>query len=1010
MIAQADHINWTFRGGYYGNNIDILVGPGPEPAGLDVAKLPYTGARARLQSIVLGDLDNDGDLDFISGSQAGTLHYFENQGSRTAPNWVAASIPTLDTILIDRTLTVRNQNRPQLVDIDDDGDLDLFVGTDFDYNTNRSNDVLFYRNIGTVEAPVFEYIPENLPGLHNQEVCEFPGLGFVDIDNDGDFDIIMMGSDTLTYFKNIGSKSNPIFERQSEADSPWDSSTVAAANMDVPIPVFEDFDRDGDYDMFFMADSGIVFWIENTGTKENAYFGTTQRTMNGGLENTVIGSFPVVDFGDVDGDGLKDAVFGTFNVPRFSWFRQEPVCILPEVPIITATPVSCEGETSTITISGNLNIASKWAIYTDSCGGNLIGAPTTNTSTFEVIPSAPSTTYYIRPEDGDIGCLDESVTTCFLITINVTELDDASFNYNETQYCKDAENPTPIITGIEGGEFTSSAGLIIDSDTGIIDLQNSIAGEHTVRYTTNGTCSNFSEVTLTIAALDDAGFNYNELQYCKDAENPTPTITGLTGGIFTSEAGLTIDSVTGIIDLENSIEGEYIIRYTTQGTCTNFSEITLTVIALDDAGFNYNELQYCKDAENPTPIITGIEGGEFTSSAGLVIDSDTGIIDLQNSIAGEHTIRYTTNGTCSNFSEVTLTIAALDDAGFNYNELQYCKDAENPIPIITGLTGGIFTNSTGLSIDPETGEINPENSPAGEHIIRYTTNGTCINLSEVTISIREIDDATFSYNNSIYCKDASNPTPTISGLMGGQFTSTVGLSIDSGTGIIDINNSVPGEYNIIYSTNGTCPNSSMFAITILDTNNPDVSQDYMEYSIDGANPSSIVSGEVIIVPEGVNLEMHVPETSMERTVIWTAPNNQTYTTDSVLLQNLRDGLDLEGEWSLHIIFDNSCSLADQTITFDIEVDPALSVPDLDTDDLVIYPNPFQSSINVQSPVDLSEVNIEIVDISGRKVFSHLKKDSSENTIIIDLNYLSKGIYFLVLQQEDHSVVKRIVKQ
>ena len=852
MIAQADHINWTFRGGYYGNNIDILVGPGPEPAGLDVAKLPYTGARARLQSIVLGDLDNDGDLDFISGSQAGTLHYFENQGSRTAPNWVAASIPTLDTILIDRTLTVRNQNRPQLVDIDDDGDLDLFVGTDFDYNTNRSNDVLFYRNIGTVEAPVFEYIPENLPGLHNQEVCEFPGLGFVDIDNDGDFDIIMMGSDTLTYFKNIGSKSNPIFERQSEADSPWDSSTVAAANMDVPIPVFEDFDRDGDYDMFFMADSGIVFWIENTGTKENAYFGTTQRTMNGGLENTVIGSFPVVDFGDVDGDGLKDAVFGTFNVPRFSWFRQEPVCILPEVPIITATPVSCEGETSTITISGNLNIASKWAIYTDSCGGNLIGAPTTNTSTFEVIPSAPSTTYYIRPEDGNIGCLDESVTTCFLITINVTELDDASFNYNETQYCKDAENPTPIITGIEGGEFTSSAGLIIDSDTGIIDLQNSIAGEHTVRYTTNGTCSNFSEVTLTIAALDDAGFNYNELQYC--------------------------------------------------------------------------------------------------------------------------------------------------------------KDAENPIPIITGLTGGIFTNSTGLSIDPETGEINPENSPAGEHIIRYTTNGTCINLSEVTISIRELDDATFSYNNSIYCKDASNPTPTISGLMGGQFTSTVGLSIDSGTGIIDINNSVPGEYNIIYSTNGTCPNSSMFAITILDTNNPDVSQDYMEYSIDGANPSSIVSGEVIIVPEGVNLEMHVPETSMERTVIWTAPNNQTYTTDSVLLQNLRDGLDLEGEWSLHIIFDNSCSLADQTITFDIEVDPALSVPDLDTDDLVIYPNPFQSSINVQSPVDLSEVNIEIVDISGRKVFSHLKKDSGENTIIIDLNYLSKGIYFLVLQQEDHSVVKRIVKQ
>ncbi|MAQ75390.1 MAG: hypothetical protein CL613_03530, partial [Aquimarina sp.] len=293
---------------------------------------------------------------------------------------------------------------------------------------------------------------------------------------------------------------------------------------------------------------------------------------------------------------------------------------------------------------------------------------------------------------------------------------------------------------------------------------------------------------------------------------------------------------------------------------------------------------------------------------------------------------------------------------------------------------------------------------------RYTTNGICSNVSEVTLTITVLDDATFNYDESVYCMDSSNPIPTITGLTGGQFTSTAGLSIDSETGSIDINNSAPGDYAITYSTNGTCSNSSQFAITILDVNNPDVSHDYTEYSIDGATPSNIVSGEVITVPEGVNLELHVPETAIGRTVIWTAPNNQTYTSNSVLLQNLRDGLDLEGEWSLHVIFDNSCSLADQTITFDIEVDPALSIPDLETDDLVIYPNPFQSSINVQSPINLSAIDIEIIDISGRKVFSNLKKDSSENTIVIDLNYLSKGVYFLVLKQEDHSVVKRIVKQ
>lgn len=56
----------------------------------------------------------------------------------------------------------------------------------------------------------------------------------------------------------------------------------------------------------------------------------------------------------------------------------------------------CIGYPATLTISGNLNNSSHWAIYSGSCGGTLVGTTTSNT--FEVTPSMPGTTYYVRGE------------------------------------------------------------------------------------------------------------------------------------------------------------------------------------------------------------------------------------------------------------------------------------------------------------------------------------------------------------------------------------------------------------------------------------------------------------------------------------------------------------------------------------------------------------------------------------------------------------------------------------
>ncbi len=1043
LIAQADYISWEFRGGNLLNNPDgSSTGPGPEPAGLDVAAIPTT--LGRLPSAVLVDIDNDDDLDFISGSQRGSVHYFENTGTPTAPNWVLASIPSLDAIDIDPLNPARNQNRPQLADIDDDGDLDLFIGTERDHEGDGDNDILFYRNVGTPEVPVFEYVPDALPGLNNQEIAEFPGLGFVDLDNDTDLDLVALGSDKLTYYKNIGTIDNPIFELQSEADSPWDNES-AYTNMDVPIPVFEDFDKDGDYDMFFTIDDpGLVRWIENVGTVNVAHFESSQQSFNGELTLGEAGSFGTIDFGDVNGDGLKDAILTSFNVPRFAWFRQVPVCIAPNITEVTSTTVTCEGETATITISGNLNIASTWSIYTDSCGENLIGTTTTNTSTFEVTPSAPGTTYYIRGEDGNIACIDETTATCTSITIPVNAFDDPSFNYSKALYCKDEANPSPTITGTTGGNFSADPGLTIDPNSGIIDIANSTAGSYTVTYATAGICPDSSEVTVEITELDDPSFSYSQALYCSNEANPSPTITGTTGGTFSADPGLTIDPNSGIIDIANSTAGSYTVTYATAGICPDSSEVTVEITELDDPSFSYSQALYCSNEANPSPTITGTTGGTFSADPGLSIDPSSGTIDIANSTAGSYTVTYTTAGICPDSSEVNVEITELDDPSFSYSQALYCSNEANPSPTITGNTGGTFSADPGLSIDSSSGTIDIANSTAGSYTVTYTTAGTCPDSSEVTVEITELDDPSFSYSQALYCSNEANPSPTITGNTGGTFSADPGLSIDPSSGTIDIANSTAGSYTVTYTTAGTCPDSSEVTVEITELDDPSFSYSQPLYCSNEANPSPTITGTtggtfsadpgLSIDPSSGTIDI-ANSTAGSYTVTYTTAGicsnssavdvtinalpDVSVTDDApTLIANTIAGATYQwincdtdepisgetnasftatenGSYAVEISV-NDCTSRSSCFTIEIR-NP--EIPDT-LSSFKLFPNPTDGAVNVT----LESVNkITLFNYYGRKVFE------TSNTSF-DISVLRSGLYFMKIETNQGETIKKIVRK
>src|SRR4029453_16150609 len=120
----------------------------------------------------------------------------------------------------------------------------------------------------------------------------------------------------------------------------------------------------------------------------------------------------------------------------------------------------------------------------------------------------------------------------------------------------------------------------------------------------------------------------------------TLTTTGATGGTFSAApAGLVIDANTGVIDLAASTPGTYDITYSfgaapCNGTAT--SQVTVS----DNPTATVSGGTFCASGTT-TLTTTGATGATFSAApAGLVIDANTGVIDLGASAAGTYTITY----------------------------------------------------------------------------------------------------------------------------------------------------------------------------------------------------------------------------------------------------------------------------------------------------------------------------------------------------------------------------------
>uniref|UniRef100_UPI0032E0335F SwmB domain-containing protein n=1 Tax=Azospirillum argentinense TaxID=2970906 RepID=UPI0032E0335F len=233
------------------------------------------------------DIDGDGDLDAMIGMSDGTILFYRNDGSATAPSFTLAGTNPFGLSSLDMNAS------PTFVDIDGNGTLDALIG-DFNGNT------VVYRNVGTATAPTFTLVGTNPFGLGTVGTATTPS--FVDIDGDGDLDALIGNYDgNVVFYRNVGSATAPSFTLA--GTNPFGLDDVGSYAQ----PIFQDIDGDGDLDALIGNYNGDMVFYRNVGSATAPSF-TLESTNPFGLENVTFKSVPSLV--DIDGDGDLDLLAG----------------------------------------------------------------------------------------------------------------------------------------------------------------------------------------------------------------------------------------------------------------------------------------------------------------------------------------------------------------------------------------------------------------------------------------------------------------------------------------------------------------------------------------------------------------------------------------------------------------------------------------------------------------------------------------------------------------------------
>lgn len=299
------------------------------------------------------DVDNDGDLDFLSYYGDGYyMNWYQNMQVEKGLSKDSIDIRLADrcwgkmrqsvlrthvlgtycdnSALMRKTDEIKKPqfkitdggNVPCLLDIDGDGDYDVLDGhRAFDY-------IVFLENgksdFSSKDSMIYQDTVFRVTG-DTVKIAQWAAPAYVDVDQDGKRDLMLSPNTPLSsenyycskYYKNIGTDINPTFKYEGDTFLVSDAIDVGSNSY----PVFYDYNRDGKPDLFVgnrgYYDSktgqfiGKIMYLENTSTPSNPSFKIITNDFLGLSAKKFKGAS--IAIGDIDNDGKDDMIIGHTN-------------------------------------------------------------------------------------------------------------------------------------------------------------------------------------------------------------------------------------------------------------------------------------------------------------------------------------------------------------------------------------------------------------------------------------------------------------------------------------------------------------------------------------------------------------------------------------------------------------------------------------------------------------------------------------------------------------------------
>lgn len=322
----------------------------------ELTGLPFEGVS--YSSIAFADIDNDGDKDvFITGKKSYSVDISKLYRNNGNGSFSVVASPTFQGIY---------SGAVAFADINGDNDQDL----------------LFIGHTTTYAQPVAKLYSNNGSGVYTEVINptltgnRTGAIAFMDIDNDGDQDIVTSGMNSLNsavskLYRNDG---NGIF---TDTSTPFIEVSYSAV-------VFEDIDNDGDQDVLVTGtdnfNQGITTLYKNDGT------GIFSQILNTPFIHVRRGK---IAFADIDNDGDQDVFItggdNTTNQAIARLYTNNGSGIFTEIPGTIFTPVigdiafadvDNDGDQDLFITGGNSNLPTSKLYLNDGTGNFTVSSAT----------------------------------------------------------------------------------------------------------------------------------------------------------------------------------------------------------------------------------------------------------------------------------------------------------------------------------------------------------------------------------------------------------------------------------------------------------------------------------------------------------------------------------------------------------------------------------------------------------------------------------------------------------